>query len=86
MRHPVARRPLFDEADDRGHLKTGRRPYIEKMLTLLKDTPRNHGPDRLIRPWGQLCQFSDGKVRFEDGRIHGWRAARRLGTLSSAFD
>jgi len=85
MWNPITRRPLFDEADDRGPFEDWTPTHVEKMLTLLKDTPRNHGPDRLIRPRGQLCQFSDGKVRLEDGRIHRWRAARRLGSLSSVL-
>ncbi len=85
MRRPIARRSLFNDANDRGPLEDRATADVEEMLTFSKGTPRDHGPDRLIRPRGQLCQFSNGKIRLEDGRIHRWRAARRLASLSSVF-
>jgi hypothetical protein len=42
MWDPTTRRPLFDEADDRGPFEDRTPTHVEKMPTLLKDTPRNH--------------------------------------------
>jgi hypothetical protein len=67
------------------HLEYRAPADVEKMLPFSKDTARDHGADRLIRPRSQLCQLSDGKVTLEYGRIHRWSAAWWLWGLHPVF-